>query len=37
MEQRLAASVEDGEEAEFCAEMLGIGGGRAQGFGGGLE
>jgi hypothetical protein len=27
--------VEDSEEAKFCAEMLGIGGDRAQGFGGG--
>jgi hypothetical protein len=30
-------SVEDGEEAELCAEMLGIGGDRLQGFGGGVE
>ena len=37
MEQCLAPSVEDGEEAELCAEMLGIGGDRAQGFGGGVE
>ena len=37
MEQRLAPSVEDGEEAELCAEMLGIGGDRLQGFGGGVE
>src|SRR5207245_91278 len=28
MEQPLAPSVEDGEEAELCAEMLGIGGDR---------
>ena len=37
MEQRLPPSVEDGEEAELCAEMLGIGGDRAQSFGGGVE
>jgi len=30
MEQRLAPTVEDGEEAELCAEMLGIGGDRLQ-------
>jgi hypothetical protein len=35
MEQRLAPSVEDGEEAKLCAEVLGIGGDRAQGFGDG--
>jgi hypothetical protein len=37
MEQCLAPSVEDREEAELCAEMLGIGGDRLQGFGGGVE
>ena len=37
MEQRLPLSVEDGEEADLCAEVLGIGGDRAQGFGGGVE
>ena len=37
MEQCLAPGVEDGEEAELCAEMLGIGGDRLQGFGGGVE
>jgi hypothetical protein len=37
MEQRLAPSVEDGEEAELSAEMLGIGGDCAQGFGGSVE
>ena len=37
LEQRLPPSVEDREEAELCAEMLGIGGDRAQGFGGGVE
>jgi hypothetical protein len=29
--------VEDSEEAELCAEVLGIGGDGAQGFGGGVE
>ncbi len=37
MEQCLAPSVEDGKEAELCAEMLGIGGDRLQGFGRGVE
>jgi len=37
MEQCLAPSVEDGEEAELCAEMLGIGGDRLQGLGCGVE
>src|SRR3984893_3490296 len=37
MQQCLAPGVEDGEEAELCAEMLGIGGDRLQGFGGGVE
>jgi hypothetical protein len=37
MKQRLAPSVEDSEEAELCAEMLGIGGDGLQGFGGGVN
>ena len=37
MEQRLAPRVEDGEEADLGAEVLGIGGDRAQGLGGGVE
>ena len=32
-----APSVEDGEEAGLCAEMLGINSDRPQGFGGGVE
>jgi len=37
MEERLAPSVKNGEEAKLCAEMLGIGGDRLQGLGGGVE
>jgi len=37
MKQRLAPSVEDGEETELCAEMLGIGSDRLQGLGDGVE
>ena len=37
LEQCLAPGVEDGEEAELCAEMLGIGGDGLQGFGRGVE
>ena len=37
MEQCLAPSVEDGEEAKLRTEMLGIGRDAAQGLGGGVE
>ena len=37
MEQCLAPGVEHGEKAELGAEMLGIGGDRAQGLGGGVK
>ena len=37
LKQGLAPSMKNGEEAEFRAEMFGIGGDRAQGFGRGVE
>jgi hypothetical protein len=37
MKQRLPPGMQDSEETELCAEMLGIGGDGAQGCGGGVE
>jgi hypothetical protein len=37
MDQSLAPGVKNGEEADFGAEVFGVGGDKPQGFGGGAE